>query len=65
LSEHLNAEDVCYYLFCLACQIWMDESDVVICTYYVAEGGEPLFYSLDFYAVGEGVAEVLEFLVRR
>lgn len=41
----------------------MDQCDVVVATDYVAERGEPLFYALDFYAVGERVAEVLQFLV--
>jgi hypothetical protein len=41
----------------------MDESYVVVCTYYIPKGGESLLYSLDLNAVGEGVAEMLEFLV--
>jgi len=41
----------------------VDEGDVVVGADDVAEGGEALFYPLDFYGVGDGVAEVLEFLV--
>jgi len=47
LPEHLNAQRVCYYLFCLALNVRVYECDVVVATYYVAEGGEALFYSLD------------------
>lgn len=41
----------------------MDERDVVVAADYIAQGGEAFFYALDFYAGGERVAEVLEFLV--
>ena len=36
---------------------------MVIGRYDIAKGGEALFDALDFDGVGDGVAEVLEFLV--
>ena len=42
----------------------MDERDVVVAADDVAEGGQALFDALDRHGRGEGVAQVLEFLVR-
>lgn len=41
----------------------MDEGDVVVGTDDVAECGEAFFDALDFYRVGDAIAEVLELLV--
>ena len=41
----------------------MDQGDVVVATYYIAERAEAFFYSLNLYCVGEGIADMLEFLV--
>jgi hypothetical protein len=38
LPEDLHAQRICYYLLCLAFNVWMYEGDVVVATYYVAEG---------------------------
>jgi len=51
LPEDLDAQRVCYYLFRFALNVRVYECDVVVATYYVAEGGEALFYSLDLDGV--------------
>jgi len=38
LPENLNAQDICYYLFRLSLNIWVYECDMVVATYYIAEG---------------------------
>jgi hypothetical protein len=38
LPENLNAQYVGYYLLCFAFDIRVYESNVVVATYYVAEG---------------------------
>jgi hypothetical protein len=63
LPEDLYPKDVCDDLLALTLEVRMDEGDVVVGADDVAEGGEAFFYSLNFDAVGDGVAEVLEFLV--
>ena len=63
LPEDFDAEDVGDYFFGFAFQVWVDEGYVVVCADYVSERREAFFDALDFYAVGDRVAEVLEFLV--
>jgi hypothetical protein len=38
LPEHLHAQRICYYLLCLALNVGVYEGDVVVATYYIAEG---------------------------
>lgn len=38
LPEHLDAQYVCYDLFRLAFDVRVDEGDVIVATYDVAEG---------------------------
>lgn len=63
LPEDLDAEDVGDDFLAFALEVGVYEGDVVVGADDVAEGGEPLFYPLDLDAVGNGVAQVLEFLV--
>jgi hypothetical protein len=46
LAEYFDAEDVSDYFFGFALEVRVDEGDVVVGDDYVAEGGEPFFYSL-------------------
>lgn len=63
LAEDLDAEDIGNDLLGFALDVGVHESDVVVAADDVAEGREALFDTLDADSVGEGVAEVLEFLV--
>lgn len=63
LAEDLYAEDVGDDLFSLALEVWVDEGDVVVGGDDVAEGGEALLDAGDADAVGEGIAQMLQFLV--
>ena len=63
LPEDLHLEHVRDNLFRLTIQIWMYKSNVVVACDNVSESGKSLFYSLDGDSIGEGVSEVLEFLI--
>ncbi len=63
MAEHFDAERVRDDFFGFAFEVRVDEGYVVVAADHVAEGGEALFDSVNSYRGGEGVAEVLEFLV--
>lgn len=63
LAEHLDAEHVGDDLLGLTLEIRVDEGNVVVGDDDVAEGGQALLDALDADRVGEGVSQVLEFLV--
>jgi hypothetical protein len=65
LTEDLDLEDVGDDLLGLAIEVRVDEGDVVVAGDDVAQRGETFLDALDGDAVGEAVAEVLEFLVGR
>ena len=65
LAENLDLEYVRDDLLRLAVDVGVHERDVVVARDDVAERGEALLDSLEGNGVGEGVAEVLELLVRR
>ena len=65
LAEHLDAEDIGDDLFRLALEVGVDEGNVIVCGNDIAEGGEALLDALDAHRVGQGVAQVLQLLVRR
>lgn len=46
LAEDLDAKDISYYLLGFALDVRMDQCDVVVGRYNIAEGREALFYSL-------------------
>ena len=63
LAEDLDTEHVGDELFGLTLEVRVDEGDVVVGAYDVAEGGEALVDALDEHGGGEGGADVGEFLV--
>lgn len=62
-TEGLHLQRVANDLLRLLAKVGVEEGDVVVGAHAVAEGGEALLNALNFNAVGEGVAEVLELLV--
>jgi hypothetical protein len=65
LAEDLDAERVGDDLFRLALEVGVDERDVVVAADDVAKRRQALFDALDRHGRGEGVSQVLKFLVRR
>jgi hypothetical protein len=65
LPEHLDAQYICYDFLSFALNVRVHEGNVVVATYYVAEGWETLFNPLYLDGVGYWVAQMLQFLVRR
>lgn len=65
LSKHLDLQHVCDDFFRFAINVRVHERDVVVAGDDVAEGGESFFDSLERDGGGEGVSEVLEFLICR
>lgn len=63
LAEDFDAQGVGEDFFGFALQVRVHDCDVVVAADDVAERGQALFYPLDFDAVWERVAEVLQFLV--
>lgn len=63
LSEDFDLEHIRDDFFCFPIDIWMHEGNIVVACNDVSERGETFFDSLDGYCVGEGVSDVLEFLV--
>ena len=47
LAEHFDLEDVCDDLFCLPIDVGVNERDIVVARYNVAERGETLLDALD------------------
>jgi hypothetical protein len=64
LSEDLDLEDVGDDFLSLPVDVWVHEGDVVVSGDDVAECRETLFDALNGDGVREGVAQVLELLVR-
>ncbi|KAF1738575.1 hypothetical protein CRV24_000501 [Beauveria bassiana] len=65
LAKDLDAEDVGDDLLGLTLEIRVDEGDVIVGGNDVAEGREALLDALDTHGIGQGVAQVLQLLVRR
>lgn len=65
LPEHLDLEHVRDDLLRLAVHVRVHERDVVVARDHVAQRGQPLLDALDRHRVGQRVAQVLQFLVRR
>ena len=63
MAKYFDAERVGDDLFGFAFEIRVHQGDVVVAADHVAEGGEALLDSRDCDGGGEGVAQVLEFLV--
>jgi hypothetical protein len=64
LSEDLDLEDVSDDFLSLPVDVWVHEGDVIVSGDDVAECRETLFDALNGDGVREGVAQVLELLVR-
>lgn len=64
LAEDLHAQHVGDDFFRLALQIRVHERDVVVGADDVSQGRQPLLDPLDFHAVRDAVAQVLQFLIR-
>lgn len=62
--EDLDAKGVGDDLFGLLVEVGVDEGHVVVAADAVAEGGQFLFNSDDLAGLGEGVADVPEFIIR-
>ena len=59
----MDSEDITDDFFGFAGEIGVDEGDVVVGADAVTKGGEAFFDTLDLDAIGEGVADMLEFLI--
>ena len=65
LTEDFDLEDVRDDFLRLAINVWMYQRNVVIAGNYVPKRREPFFDALEGNRVREGVAQVLQLLVRR
>ena len=63
LPEDLDAQDVRNDLLRLPLNVWVHQRHVVVAADDVSQGGQALFYPLDLHRVGNGVSQMLEFLV--